>query len=87
MKNMEAIFCGERHKLEQYATRTRMAIDEFTENNGGPPSVEEEKEIKSMVTKALKEEILAMAMMKRADKKRFGNLQISLKNSYLVRKE
>ena len=24
-----------------------------------------------------------MAMMKRADKRRFGNLQISLKNSYL----
>ena len=71
-------------QARQYATRTRMAIDEFDENNGGPPSVEEEKEIKSMVTKALKEEILAMAMLKRADKKRFGNLQISLKNSYLL---
>ena len=75
--------CG-KTQIREYALRSRMAIDKYTTNNGGPPNLEDANELKSMVTKALKEEILAMAMLKRADKKRFGNLQISLKHSYLL---
>ena len=32
----------------------------------------------------MEEEIEAFAIFKRADKKRFGNLQIKLKNNYLL---
>jgi hypothetical protein len=71
-------------KTQNRALRSRLAIDEYTKNNGVPPNLEDNAELNSMITKALKEEILAMAMMKRANKKRFGNLQISLKNSYLL---
>ena len=34
---------------------------------------------KSMANKALKEEIIAIAVLKRTDKRRYGNLHISLK--------
>ena len=70
-----------------YALRSRLAIDEYTKNNSAPPDAESENELNNMIKKALKEEILAMSMMKRADKKRFGNLQISLRNSYLLGKK
>jgi hypothetical protein len=55
----------------------------------GTPSVMPEDQIKdqtAIAKKALKEVIVAMAVLKRADKKRHGNLQISLKNSYLLGK-
>ena len=42
------------------------------------------KEEKAVAKKDLKEEIVAMEILKRADKMRYGNLQISLKNSYLL---
>jgi len=44
------------------------------------------KEHTAIAKKALKEEIIAMAVLKRADRKRYGNLQTSLKNSYLLGK-
>ena len=51
-------------QIREYTLRSRMAIDKYTTNNGGPPNLEDANELKSMVTKALKEEILAMAMLK-----------------------
>ena len=44
------------------------------------------KEQKAIAKKDLKKKIIAMAVLKRADKRRYGNLHISLKNSYLLRK-
>ena len=44
---------------------------------------EKEQERERIVT-ALEEEIETFAILKRADKKRFGNLQIKLKNAYLL---
>ena len=43
-----------------------------------------EKEAEAVETRKLKERIVAMTVLKRADKKRFGNLQIGLKNKYLL---
>ena len=45
---------------------------------------EEKKETGNIIRKQLQEEILAMTIIKRADKKRYGSLQISLKNNYLL---
>ena len=42
------------------------------------------KEQKAIAKKDLKEGIVAMTVLKRADKGRYGNLQISLKNAYLL---
>ena len=39
---------------------------------------------KAIAKEELKEEIVAMAVMNRADKRRYGNLQISLKILYLL---
>ena len=47
---------------------------------------DEVKEQKSTSKKALKEEIAAMAVLKQSDKRRYGNLQISLKHSYFLEK-
>ena len=43
-----------------------------------------EKESKEVEKRKLKERIMAMAVLKRADKRGFGNLQIGLKNKYLL---
>ena len=42
-------------------------------------------ENRSILKKELKEEILAMAIIKRADPCRYGSLQTTLKNSYLFK--
>ena len=47
-------------------------------------SDDELKHLKIITKRELKEEIVSMAVLKRADKKRYGNLQTSLKNSYLL---
>jgi len=44
------------------------------------------KEHTAIKKKALKEEIVAMAVLKRADRKRYRNLQTGLNNSYLLGK-
>jgi hypothetical protein len=41
-------------------------------------------EQKRIIKKQLREEIITTAIIKRADKKRYGNLQIQMKNSYLM---
>ena len=45
---------------------------------------DEDKEQNSIAKKALKEEIVVMAVLNQADKRRYENLQISLKNSYFL---
>ena len=58
-------------------------------NADGTPAAMPEAQVKEHTTiakKALKEEIVAMAVLKRADRKRYGNLQTGLKNSYLLGK-
>ena len=47
---------------------------------------EEIKEKRRLIKKSIQDEILAMVIIKRADKRRFGNLQIELKNSFLLGK-
>ena len=44
----------------------------------------EKEMMRKKVTKSLGEEIETFAILKRADKERFGNLQIKLKNAYLL---
>ena len=58
------------------AVRSKLALDEFKRNNNVMATAEETEEINDFIKKALKEEILAMAFLKRADKKRNGNLQL-----------
>jgi hypothetical protein len=58
-------------------------------NADGTPAAMPEAQVKehtAIAKKALKEEIVAMAVLKRADRKRYGNLQTGLKNSYLLGK-
>ena len=43
-----------------------------------------EKESEEIEKRKLKKRIMVIAVLKRADKKRFGNLQIGLKNKYLL---
>ena len=45
------------------------------------------KEQKAIAKKDLKEGIVAMAVLKRADKGRYGNLQISMKTLYFPGKK
>ena len=42
------------------------------------------KELEEVEKRKLKKRIIAMVVLKRANKKRFGNLQIGLKNKYLL---
>ena len=66
--------------------RMKIATAEYEKSKGSPIDKDETQEIKSNVKKSLKEQILAMAILKRADKRRYGNLQIGLKNDYLLGK-
>ena len=50
------------------------------DGTGTTMSEDDVKGKKSIPKKDLKEEIAAMAILKRADKRRYGNLQISQKN-------
>ena len=45
---------------------------------------QDKEQWKTKITKELDEEVETFALLKRADKKRFGNLQIKLKNAYLL---
>ena len=45
---------------------------------------EPKNDMKAQVKRELKDAILSMALVKRADKKQFGGLQTSLKNSFLL---
>ena len=59
--------------MRLYSIVTAMPDDEF-------------KEQKYIAKQALREEIAAIAELKLADRSRYGNLQISLKISYLIGK-
>ena len=65
--------------------KTMDKLKKDKESNGGVAyTADELTELKKIETEKLKEEIVAMSLIKRADKKRFGNLQIQLKNSFLL---
>ena len=66
--------------------RIKIGIDEYEKSKDSPLDEDETQEIKSNVKKALKEEILTMTILKRANKRQYGNLQLSLKNDYLLGK-
>ena len=53
-------------------------------NNGNDMPDEEAKEHKSILKKEMKEYILSMAVIKRADENRYGSLQKGLRNDYLL---
>ena len=63
-----------------------VVTNKSADGTGTAMTEEEVKAKNSTEKKALKEEIVAMAVLKQADKRRYGNLQISLKNSYLMGK-
>ena len=45
---------------------------------------EEVKKAQKLAKRVLKDEIISMAILKRADKLRYGNLHINLKNDYVL---
>ena len=66
--------------------KMKIATDKYEESKDSPLDEDKIQEIKSNVKKALKEEILVITVLKRADKRRYGNLQISLKMTDYWRK-
>jgi hypothetical protein len=66
--------------------KAKYSVVNVSDGTPGMMSDDQVKEQTAIAKKALKEEIVAMVVLKRADKKRYGNLQISLKNSYLLGK-
>ena len=73
-------------QINEMTKRLKLAVDEFEKNKGSPADQSEKDELKTIEKKSLKEQILAMTILKRADKRRYGNLQIQLKNDYLLGK-
>ena len=70
-------------------TSAKVRYTVVNDNADGTPAempADQVKEYTAIARKALKEEIVAMAVLKRADRKRYGSLQTSLKNSYLLGK-
>ena len=68
-------------RLKQMLAETTVA---FKLANGKEMTDDEKEEAKKKLRSALKQEILSMAIIKRADKRRFGTLQTELKNAYLL---
>ena len=64
--------------------KLKQAEDEHTAAKNKPFTAEEKKNRTSIIKKEIQEEILSMTIIKRADKRRYGNLQIQLHNWYLV---
>jgi hypothetical protein len=76
--------------LDERVTDAKVKFSIVSSAAGSPSSVMSEDQVKeqrAILKRALKEEIVAMVVLKRADKKRYGNLQTSLKNSYLLGKD
>ena len=69
---------------EQLAESIAVQKEKYKRINSKEMDSDTEKETEQVETRRLKERIVAMAVLKRADKKRFGNLQIGLKNKYLL---
>ena len=70
----------------EMVSRLQTATVEFEKNKESSIDTNEKNELKTIAKKSLKEQILAMAILKRADKRRYGNLKIGLKNDYLLGK-
>jgi len=76
-------------ELVDRVTSAKVRYSVVNDNADGTPAEMPEDQVKehtAIAKKALKEEIVAMAVLKRADRKRYGNLQTGLKNSYLLGK-
>eukprot|EP00557_Chaetoceros_sp_GSL56_P004583 CAMPEP_0176503500 /NCGR_PEP_ID=MMETSP0200_2-20121128/15397_1 /TAXON_ID=947934 /ORGANISM="Chaetoceros sp., Strain GSL56" /LENGTH=435 /DNA_ID=CAMNT_0017902797 /DNA_START=426 /DNA_END=1731 /DNA_ORIENTATION=- len=65
-------------------TRLKDALEKYLDLNGVIMPDDMINEQTRIIKKQLREEIAATAIIKRADKKRYGNLQIQMKNSYLM---
>ena len=74
------------HMEEQLAEALNEAMEKIKEETGLEATDDELKESKKMLKAAAKEQIVAMAIIKQADKKRFGDLQTELKNSYVKKR-
>ena len=65
--------------------KLKAAKDLFkAENNGTEMSEDDSREKKSLIKRGMKEYIIAMAVLKRADPNRYGALQQGLKNDFLL---
>lgn len=68
-------------ELEDQLEEVRRA---YVKENNATMSSDEEKEAIKILEKEYEERILSMAILKRADKRRFGNLLIKLHNDFLL---
>ena len=89
---MEVISCGGMHKIQNWQSKYKLQSPcmawKHTSADGTVTAIpdNEIREQKAISKKAFMEEIVAMAVMKQAEKRRYGNLQISLKILYLLGK-
>jgi hypothetical protein len=74
---------GEKQESDLDEVLKRKMADHKTVS-GTDMTDEEQKEQVRLIKKELREEIVATAILKRADKKRYGNLLIHMKNNYLM---
>ena len=78
----ESIEADKKYKeLEEKLEKQKMKHKYVNSINMTDEQVAEEKRI---IKKSMKEEIAAMVVLKRADKRRYGNLQIGLKNKFNI---
>ena len=63
---------------------TKILEDAYVADKGVTMTKDELMDAKRLVKKEIKEEVLAITILKRADKRRYGSLQIDLWNSYLL---
>ena len=71
-------------KKEQLVKRITVEKEKYRRINGEDMGTPTEKELEEVEKIKLKERIIVMAVLKRTNKKRFRNLQIDLKNKYLL---
>ena len=67
-------------------TELTKAKEEYLDEHGQDMDEDMEEEVEVMIEKEMKESILAMTILKRADSRRYGSLQKELANSYLLGK-
>ena len=71
---------------EELTEALNEAMEKIKEETGLEATDDELKESKKMLKAAAKEQIVAMAIIKQVVKKRFGDLQTELKNSYVKKR-
>lgn len=64
--------------------RLKASLEKYLDLNGTIMADDMIEEQTKMLKKQLHEEIIATAIIKRADKRRYGNLQIQMKNNFLM---